>query len=128
MNLYAMLSNTCGACKAMEPELSHVQIVRRDVTVIRRMIDVSTDGRDIVEGFRPRMTPAFAITHGGELIATHQGGMNRKAFAKFLDDAAEEVAARALENVAGHAGKAKVLKSGAGARTKVKPHEKGDDV
>lgn len=115
MNLYFFHSNVCAACKIAEPELNRVQSQRHDLNVIRRVIDVSDDGRDVVEGFKPRMTPAYAVTSGGELISTHQGLLKKGQLEKFLDSAGEEIKARGFEAIAGvrTSHKAKAYKPGA---------------
>lgn len=101
MNLYFFHSNTCAACKLAEPELVRVQVKRSDLIVVRRVIDYSADGRDVIENFKPRLTPAYAVTNGGDLIATHQGLLKSAQLEKFLKEAQEKIVAGQNARAAG---------------------------
>lgn len=97
MQLYFFHSNTCPACKAALPDVLAAAVKRLDFTPIFRVIDDSSDGRDVIEGFKPKMTPAYALVSGDELLATHQGKLTGPQLNKFLDDAKAVIAARAAD-------------------------------
>lgn len=104
MQLYFFHSSTCPACKAALPDLVAMQVQRPSVVVLYRSLDnpdVSVSGYDKIEGFRPRMTPAYAITSGGELIVKHEGALKKAQLLKFIDDAQGKAIERTAQFAAG---------------------------
>lgn len=85
MTLYFLYSTTCPSCKIGGEDLTSVQVSRFDFVPIRVIESMAQD--QVVAGFRPRVTPAYAFVHGGQVIAKHEGLLRVAQLNKFIDNA-----------------------------------------